>query len=74
VYAPEELRADHMTVLAAMPELCADHEFVLAAVQLDGNALGQRRRARTQGRPRARPGGREPSEALRCSSAEPSLP
>jgi hypothetical protein len=45
VYAPEELRADHMTVLAAMPELCADHEFVLAAVQLDGNALGQRRRA-----------------------------
>jgi len=45
-YAPEELRADHMTVLAAMPELCADHEFVLAAVQLDGNAVGQRLAAR----------------------------
>ena len=41
-YVPEELRAGHRTVLAAMPELCADHEFVLAAVQLDGNALGQR--------------------------------
>ena len=45
-YAPEELRADHITVLAAMPELCADHEFVLAAVRLDGNAVGQRLAAR----------------------------
>ena len=49
VYAPEELRADHMTMLAAMPALCADHEFVLAAVQLDGNAVGQRLAARRAG-------------------------